>query len=160
MLLFVALFVFVAAGEERASVEARQTFAGVAVRDAMLSDFRMVHESDPLSLAVDHLMAGSQQDFPVLDDAGRPRGMLSRADLVMALQKGGSAQRVKEIMRGDGLTADASEALETAVQRMREKGHSALPVVDRGRLVGLLTVENVSDLLLVKNALQKHAQES
>jgi hypothetical protein len=42
---------------------------------------------------------------------------------------------------------------------MREKGQSALPVLDRGRLVGLLTVENISDLIVVRSALEKHASE-
>jgi CBS domain-containing protein len=105
-------------------------------------------------------MAGSQQDFPVLDDAGRSRGILSRSDLVTALQKGGASQRVSEIARGNGLTAAPAEPLEAAIQRMREKGQSSLPVVDGGRLVGLLTVENVSDLLLVRRALGQHARES
>ena len=160
MLLFVALFVFVAAGEEKASIEARATLSGVSVRDAMVTDFRIVHENDPLSRAVDHLMAGSQQDFPVLDGGGATRGMLSRADLVRALQKGGADQRVADVMQPDGQSADLAEPLDLALQRMREKGHSSLPVLDRGRLVGLLTVENISDLLLVRNALEKHARES
>src|SRR6185436_18420489 len=152
MLMFVALFVFVAAGEETAAIEARVTLRGVPVRDAMVTDFRIVHDTDPLSRAVDHLMAGSQQDFPVLDGGGRVVGTLSRADLVRALQKGGADQRVMEALRPDGQVAELSDSLDRALQKMREKGQSALPVVDRGRLVGLLTVENVSDLMLVRGA--------
>jgi len=156
MLMFVALFVFLAAGEERALVETRATLTGLPVRDAMLTDFRMVHAGDPLSRAVDHLMAGSQQDFPVLEDS-RPIGMLTRADLLRALQKGGVDQRVGDVMRPYEQGADAAEPLERAIQRMREMGESALPVLDRGRLVGLLTLENVSDLLLVRGALDRHS---
>lgn len=157
MLIFVALFVFVAAGEERAVVETRSTLEGVAVGDAMVVEFRAVAENDTLGQVIDYLIAGSQQDFPVVDGGGRVRGVLTRNDLVLALQKGGAGQRIAEVVTPDGPTADAAEPLEAALQRMREKGRTSMPVVEGGRLVGLLTVENVSDLLLVRNALEKHA---
>jgi predicted transcriptional regulator len=47
--------------------------------------------------------------------------------------------------------------LDAALQRMRASRHSALPVVSRGRLVGLLTLENIGELLLVQEARQRHA---
>ena len=43
-------------------------------------------------------------------------------------------------------------------QRMRESRASALPVVSGGLLVGLVTLENVSELLLVRDALRKHTE--
>jgi CBS domain-containing protein len=40
----------------------------------------------------------------------------------------------------------------SALERLRESRLPALPVVDGGRLVGLLTTENINDLLLVRRA--------
>jgi len=40
-------------------------------------------------------------------------------------------------------------------QRMRERGRSALPVLHQGGLVGLITLENVGDLLVVRDALRR-----
>jgi predicted transcriptional regulator len=40
---------------------------------------------------------------------------------------------------------------------MRERGRSALPVLENGRVVGLVTLENIGDLLVVNAALRKHA---
>jgi predicted transcriptional regulator len=159
MLLFVALFVFLAAGEERAMVETRSTLAGLAVREAMVSDFRMVDIDDPLDRAVEHLMAGSQQDFPVMS-GGLPVGVLTRADLVRALRQGGEHQRVRDVMREGSGPVQASDALESALQRMREGGLSTLPVLERGRLVGLLTLENIGDLLLVREALRGYSRRA
>uniref|UniRef100_A0A832MKH8 Zinc metalloprotease n=1 Tax=Eiseniibacteriota bacterium TaxID=2212470 RepID=A0A832MKH8_UNCEI len=156
MLMFVALFVFLAAGEERAVVQTRDTLAGVPVRDAMVTEFRVLEAADPLARAVEHLMAGSQADFPVLE-GGVPAGVLTRDALVRALQRGGSAQPVGLAMTRGAAFADAAEPLESAVQRMREAGHSALPVLEHGRLVGLLTLENVGDLLVVREAMRRHA---
>ena len=45
----------------------------------------------------------------------------------------------------------------TAAQVMRAGRHSAVPVTMRGQLVGLLTLENVSELIMVQEARQRHA---
>jgi Zn-dependent protease/predicted transcriptional regulator len=156
MLLFIALFVFLGAGEEHAMVQARVSMSGLPARAAMLTEFAVLESADPLQRAVDLLMAGSQQDFPVLD-RGAPIGVLTRDDLLHALQRHGTENRVGEVMKRDGLVADASEPLEDVFQRMRENQRSALPVVSHGRLAGLLTLENVTELLLVRDALTRHA---
>jgi Zn-dependent protease/predicted transcriptional regulator len=156
MLMFVALFVFLAASEERALVQNRATLSGLPVKAAMVTDFRTLDVSDPLQRAVDHLMAGSQQDFPVLD-SDRPIGILTRSELVMALQQHGTDVRVGDVIRPDDEYVDAGEPLEEAIQRMREQSRTALPVLQHGGLVGLITLENVGDLLVVQDALQRHA---
>ena len=158
MLMFIALFVFLAASEERAVVQTRASLSGLAVEAAMVTDFRSLDLRDPLQRAVDFLMSGSQQDFPVLDGA-LPVGMLTRGDLVMALQRHGAGVPVGEVIRRDSDYAEAREPLETAIQRMRERSRSALPVLHHGGLVGLITLENVGDLLVVRDALRRYAGE-
>ncbi|HEY6866101.1 MAG TPA: CBS domain-containing protein, partial [Candidatus Eisenbacteria bacterium] len=155
MLMLVALFVFIAAAEERAVVTARSTLAGLQVRAAMLTDFYRLDASDPLRRAAEYLMAGSQQDFPVLD-GDRPVGILTRHDLIRGIQEAGIDSRVGDALRRDGPVAEAAEPLEGAIARMRGSGRSALPVLEGGRLIGLVTLENVGDLLQVRDALRRH----
>jgi len=157
MLLFVALFVFLAAGEEHALVEARASMSGLPVSAAMVTDFATLDVRDPLQRAVDLLMSGSQQDFPVLE-SGDLVGLLSRTDLIAALQRNGATAPVGEVVQRSDRTADPAEPLEYAFQRMREQQRSALPVVSQGRLVGLVTAENVGELLLVQGALRRHGR--
>jgi Zn-dependent protease len=156
MLAFVALFVFLAAGEERALVQTRTSLTGLPVRAAMLTDFRHLEVGEPLRRAVEYLMTGSQQDFPVLD-GGELRGVLTRAGLVTALERRGLDAPVEEAMNPTPCSADAGEPLEGVVSRMRGRDCSVVPVLEQGRLVGLVTVENVGDLLLVREALRRYA---
>jgi Zn-dependent protease/CBS domain-containing protein len=156
MLLFVALFVFLAAADERAMVQARAALAGVSVQAAMLTDFRRLDAHDSLRRAADYLMTGSQQDFPVLD-GDRLVGVLTRDDLIRGIQIHGDGLAVADALRHNGLAAAASEPLDVAVARMRAQGRSALPVIEDGRLVGLLTLENIGELLLVRDALRRFA---
>ena len=159
MLMFVALFVFLAAGEERTLVQTRTSLAGLPVRAAMLTDFHALEIHEPLRRAVDYLMAGSQQDFPVME-GDRLVGLLTRGDLIRALQQGGVDTPVSEAIAPEPWWADASDGLEDVVMRMRARARSAMPVLSQGRLVGLLTLENVGDLLLVRDALQRWATTS
>jgi Zn-dependent protease/predicted transcriptional regulator len=154
MLIFIGLFVCLGASEERALVQRRSTLSGLPVRAAMVTDFHSLDAQDHLQRAVDYLMSGAQQDFPVLEN-GAPVGILTRSDLVRALQQQGTVAAVGDVIRRDHEYADAGEPLEDAVQRMRERSRSALPVIHRGGLVGMLTLENVSDLLVVRDALRR-----
>jgi len=156
MLLFIAMFVFLAAAEERNLVQTRASLAGVRVREAMLTDFHTLGVHDPLQRAVDYLMAGSQQDFPVVNGE-EPVGILTRADLIGALQAHGVEASVGDAVRPDGQFAHPTDLLEDVMMRMRSRNRTAMPVLDRGRLVGLITLENVGDLLLVRDALKKYA---
>jgi Zn-dependent protease/predicted transcriptional regulator len=152
-LVLIALFVFIAAGEERTQVKRRSSVAGLSVHAAMMTRFEVVSARDPLSTAVERLLAGSQQDFPVFD-SGRLIGMLSRADLVRGLEKGGLDHAIDGWAAHDVPVAAPEEPLQDAITRMHSRGRSALPVVHAGQLVGLLTLDSIGDLLLVNGALR------
>lgn len=160
MLLFVALFVFIGAGQEAAAVQMRSAFDGVPVSRAMVRDFRILRESAPLSQAVDLLLAGSQQDFPVLEDEpGRdPVGILVRSDLLTALAGGDTSRPIGAVLKRTCGVAHPLELLEPVFRRMQESGCPAIPVVDDGgHVVGLLTLENVGELAAVHSALGRAA---
>jgi Zn-dependent protease/CBS domain-containing protein len=156
MLVFIALFVFMAAGEERALVQTRASLSGIPVSAAMVTAFMSVETRHELQHAVDLMLAGDQQDFPVLE-GGRYLGMLARSSLIQGLRDEGPTAPVGRVVRVDVEPVDASWPLERAVQVMRAGRHSAVPVTMRGQLVGLLTLENVSELLMVQEARQRHA---
>jgi Zn-dependent protease/CBS domain-containing protein len=152
-LLFIAVFVYLGAQAEAQQAETRSALAGVPVRTAMMTRFRALAPTDPLQVAVDELLAGWQQDFPVVE-GGRVRGMLVRADLVRALKAQGPQCAIGEVMREDVFTALPDEPVHAVVTRMRSVGSTSVPVVDGDRLLGLLTLENVGEFLMVSAALR------
>jgi predicted transcriptional regulator len=153
---FVALFVFMAAGEERAVVATRTALSGLPVSAAMVTAFMSLETRHELQYAADLMLAGDQQDFPVLE-GGRYLGMLARKDLIKGLREEGPTAPVGRVVFTDLEPVEASWPLERAWQVMKASGHSAIPVVMRGQLVGLLTLENMSELLMVQEARQRHA---
>lgn len=156
MLLFIALFVYIGASQEAALAQMRDVSRRFPVSSAMVREFRSLPESATLEEAVDALLATSQHDFPVLDEAGNVAGILTRHDLIAALRKNDPAIRVGGVMRRDIPTVTTGTRFEEAFRIMQECNCPAVPVLDSmKRLVGLLTPENVSELMMVQSALPR-----
>lgn len=151
-LLLIALFVWIGAGTEATQVQQRMMLGDARVRDAMLTDYQILDPSDTLSRATELLLAGSQVDFPVLSD-GRPVGLLTRSALLNGLSKAGGSARVADFLQVELGVVEADSMLVSAVARLRESESPCLQVVDQDELVGLLTLENIGELLMVRSAL-------
>src|ERR1700737_1315358 len=155
-LIFIALFVYIGASQEAALAQMRDVSRRFPVSSAMVREFRSLPESATLQEAVDALLATSQHDFPVLDESGKVAGILTRHDLIAALRKNNPAIRVGDAMRRDIPTVTTGTRLEEAFRIMQECNCPAVPVLDSmKRLVGLLTPENVSELMMVQSALPR-----
>jgi Zn-dependent protease len=163
MLLFIAFFVFVGATQEAAAVQFRSAFTGVPVARAMIRDFRTLRPEEPLSRAVELLLEGDQQDFPVLGarPGDPPVGILTRRDLLTALAEGRTERAVGEVTRKHCGAAHSRDLLEDVFRRMEESGCPAVPVVtEDGTVVGMLTLENVGELAMIHAALDRGRSRS
>lgn len=155
-LLFIALFVYIGASQEAALAQMRDVSRRFPVSSAMVREFRTLPETATLQEAVDALLATSQHDFPVLDGSGNIAGILTRNDLIAALRKDDGTVRVGDVMRRDIPTITTGTRFEEAFRIMQECNCPAVPVLDSmKRLVGLLTPENVSELMMVQSALPR-----
>lgn len=157
MLIFIALFVWIGAGQEASMVQMKSALAGIPVRRAMLTHFRTLRPASTLGDAADLVLSGSQQDFPVIDD-GRLEGILTRSDLLAALSRSGRNAAVGDHMERDCPTADTSEMLETVLARLRGRDCHTVPVMERGALVGLVTMDNVGEFLMIQAAERKNTE--
>jgi Zn-dependent protease/predicted transcriptional regulator len=151
-LVLIAVFVWFGAAAEAATVQTRQAIDRVPVQRAMITDFRSLAPEDPLGRAVQHVLAGFQEDFPVVEGT-RVAGVLTRADLLKALAERGTEARVGDVMQRDFGTADPRDMLDAVLGRLQQR--QMLPVLSNGQLVGLLTTSNLGELLLVEDALRK-----
>jgi CBS-domain-containing membrane protein len=156
-LLFIAFFVWIGAAQESSMVQMKSALGGIPVGRAMLTDFQSLAPSDTLGRAVELILAGSQQDFPVIDN-GRVSGVLTRADLLTALAQRGQEVAVRDVMQREFQVVDSGDMLESAMQRLQECACHTLPVQHGGRMVGLLTMDNVGEFVAIQAALGGPAQ--
>jgi predicted transcriptional regulator len=151
-LVFIAFFVWIGAAQESSMVQIKSALGGIPVQHAMLSDFRTLGPQDSLERAVELILAGSQQDFPVVEH-DQVVGVLTRSDLLIALAKQSRQSPVSAVMQRKFEVVDASEMLESAFRRLQTCECHTLPVVRNQRLVGLITMENVGEFLMIQAAL-------
>jgi Zn-dependent protease/CBS domain-containing protein len=156
MLIFIAIFVYLAASGEAHLVALRAMSRGVPVSAAMVTQFATLRPDAPVEEAVETLLRTSQGEFPVADAAGRPVGLLTRNDLIRALKQRGPDARVSEAMTATIPSIGHRQCLEDALRLLQEKSTPAVGVVDStGRLIGLVSSETVGEMLMLHEALPK-----
>ncbi len=155
MLIFIALFVWVGATQEASVVQIRSALGGIPVSRAMITEFHSLAPEDPLSLAVDYLLRGTQQDFPVMVD-GQVVGVLALRDLQVALGQRGESGVVGDVMRRDVPVVDAHDMLDSVFQTLQATGARVGAVTRDGRVVGLVTLDNVGEFVMVQSSLNAH----
>jgi Zn-dependent protease/CBS domain-containing protein len=151
-LVLIALFVWLGAAGEAAGVTQSAALDGVPIQRVMITDLRTLAPSDPLSRAAEFVLAGFQQDFPVVD-RGALVGVLTRSALIQALGRRPPSTAVAEVMHRDFQIADPTEPVESALARLRTCGCQSLPVVRGRELLGLLTLENVGEYMMIQAAM-------
>jgi len=156
ILLFIALFVYVGAQQESRQAMYRAFTEGTPVRQAMVTRFATLGVDDTLDDAVDQLLAGTDHDFPIVED-GRIVGLLRRKQLISALSAHDRDTRVSDVADEEFFTTEPGAPLDEVFQRMNEANCTTVPVEDDDRLVGLLTLENVGELIMVSSALQSRS---
>jgi stage IV sporulation protein FB len=153
LLIFIAIFVYLAATAEAQSVGLQDISRGLGVRDGMITRFESLGPQATIGDAAQLLLRTTQHEFPVLDGAGRLRGFLARNAMVQALSKSGSATPVIDVMEADVPTVPSAARLSEALQHLNGRSASAVGVVDwDGRLLGYVTAENIGELMMVENA--------
>ncbi len=160
ILALIAFFIFIGAGQEASSVRLEAATHGLPVTAGMITRFQTLSPLDSLQAAVTALLAGSQHDFPVVDGGGRVRGILVRGDLFAALGTLGPEHPAYEVARRDPPLLRSDFTLTHALGVMSASGFSTLPVLDveTERLIGLLTSENVAEMVMVAQAATRRKQ--
>ncbi len=137
MLMLVALFVFVAAWQERQLAVGHDTLRGVTVEQVMQPIGPQLHPLETLADVAARTMTASQSAFLVVD-GGKLAGLLYRSDLLGRLRRHGAAVRVSAVMRTDFLRMRPADAALDARDYLLQRGAVTAVVIGDGKVVGLI----------------------
>ncbi len=119
-----------------------------------------VDENDSMKKAMDLLRERDIRHLPVLKDGEKLVGIVTERDIKQASPSPATALeireiyylldkvKVKQIMTRRPYTISSTAPIEEAALIMREKKIGCLPVVDAGRLVGILTETDLLDAFI------------
>jgi len=156
ILIFIAIFVYLAASSESHMVALRSVSRGVPVSGAMRTQFITLVPRAHIDEAVHAALQTAQGEFPVVDDAGKPIGVLGRAGLIRAIKTLGPDASVADAMTAMLPTVGHRATLEQAFKLLQEKSAPAVGVTDvTGKLVGLVTSETVAEMMMLQDSLPK-----
>jgi CBS domain-containing protein len=115
------------------------------ISDAMRSDFIAAAPEDTLGEVAQKMVEAKTGAVAVLD-YGRLVGILTERDMLKAMAGRvlTSDARAREWMTEEPITAEADLALEKAQEIMLSNGFRHLPVVEGGRVVGIVSLRRVA----------------
>jgi len=145
-LILIAIFIFMGAGQEGQMVQVRNVLEDVKVGQAFSRQVQAVRVDDPLQRAVDLTLRSFQADFPVIDAENHVVGILTASDLFKALNDHNTAVPVQQVMRREFMTAAPDEDLFEVHQRMMDANQDAIPVVQAGAFLGMLTLRDLNEV--------------
>jgi Zn-dependent protease/CBS domain-containing protein len=151
IMVFVALFVYLGAAQEGAAARGRILATGFPVRAAMITDFRTLQHGDTIRDAGNLLLATSQTDFPVMHGQ-TVTGLLTRSRLVRAMLAQGPDAYVAGAMERDFTRLSPDAPLTEVLPQVSASGACALVMDAEDRLLGMVTSENISEFLLLRQA--------
>ena len=135
-------FVFIGAQLEDQGVMFQSVVETVRMRDVMLTDFDTLSPSDTLSDALYKAIHSLQDDFPVVRGPNLV-GVVSRQGIVQALRQEGNGY-VQGIMSRAFQVAQPDDSLGVLIRRIGSGRLSLIPVAESGRVVGIVTWQNLS----------------
>jgi stage IV sporulation protein FB len=154
LLALVAVFIFFGAGGEAQMVRQREQMRGLLVSDVMGSRRRTetVTPYHTFGQVLDMVIHGYQEDFPVVDEEGNLVGMITRNEIMTAAHSPERYASVRDVMKTDFPTISPDADLFTDGARiLQESGLRALPVVKAGDLVGMLTMDDIGQAVLLRD---------
>ncbi len=151
ILMLIAFFVFLGASQEVTSTVTRSFLHGHVVADAMLTNFQTIRTGDSLERAANMLLDGSQNDFPVMN-GDEVLGILLKNSIVRGLAEEGPTTYVASRMQRDYKYTSREAPLELAFEMFPQADPSPILVMDNEKLVGMLTIENLSEFVMLEHA--------
>jgi CBS domain-containing protein len=116
------------------------------IEDIMTLDLRTVELGDTIADAARTMREGNIGNV-IVTDGGRVAGIVTDRDIVIrAIAEGREARSttVGDVCTSDARTLAPEDSVEAAAQAMAENGIRRLPVVDHGKLVGIVSLGDLA----------------
>jgi CBS domain-containing protein len=117
------------------------------VQDVMTCDVHTCSPDTSLSMAATQMWNGDFGVLPVLGDGGKVVGMITDRDICMAVaipRRDSATIRVGDIVTGQVHWCSPESDIHWALSIMQQRGVRRLPVIEDGKLVGILSMNDIA----------------
>lgn len=149
--ILIAIFIYMGAEQEGAGAQMKTVLGQLTVEQAVARNIKSLSASDTLADTVKLVLHTYQEDFPVVD-GDRLEGVLTLANLIAGLHNLGPDATVDKVMERNFPVVSSSEPFSKVYEKINESGVRAVAVVDDGKLVGMVTMEHLSEVFMLLTA--------
>lgn len=143
-LILIAFFIYMGAGQESAAVQLRSRLRGITVGQVYSRPVYTLPPEATVQAAVDLTLTGFQTSFPVCS-ADNLLGVVTYQKLLDTLKQAGSGAEIQRAMVADVPVVSPATELFEAQQLLAQSRSDALPVVEDGHFLGLVTAHDVNE---------------
>ncbi len=159
ILALIAVFIFTGAGQENSEAKARTVLDTLKVEDAYNRHALSLAIGDRMSKVVGHILTSYQPDFAVMQ-GDRLLGIVTRDDVLRALNSESGDLYVTQIMQREVVRVAAGQSLQEVRGVMGEKGARTVAVYDNDRFLGLVSLEDIAEAFTVLSFMQRSQQRA
>jgi len=148
LLALAAFFIFMGAGQERASEEARTLLSSLRLGDAYNKHALTLSPGDRLDRVIDYLLTSYQPDFAVVH-GGRLLGVVTRERVLKSMITREEDGYVTSIMDRDVPRFEPHLSLAEVHERMEQQAVSLAAVFDGERFLGLVNLDDIREAMQI-----------
>jgi signal-transduction protein with cAMP-binding, CBS, and nucleotidyltransferase domain len=155
-LIFIGLFVIVAAQMETQHTESKFILKGFKVRDILMKQYQSIDVNEPIKTAIT-LLLDSQSKIFMITENNEPVGTLNRDQIIAALSEKWEDTTVGSAMKRNLIYLDVETLLEDIFELVSANKSNLMLVTENGQHIGVLDTENLLEFLLIKGVKSKQA---
>lgn len=140
-------FIFIGTQLEDQGVMVQSIVDTVQMKDVMVTEFSTLSPSDTLSGALHKAIHSLQDDFPVVRGMNLV-GVVSKQSIVQALRQEGDSY-VQSIMSRGFQLAQPEDSLGLVIRRIDSGRMPLIPVAEQGRVVGIVSLQNLRSSMML-----------
>lgn len=145
-LIFIALVIFLGAYGENQLVQNLALLKGHSVEEAMIIEITTFSPSDSIDLAVNKIISGTETNFVVVKD-NKIEGVLYHKDIIENSNKN---ILIESVMNRSFKTVNYTDDLKKVYNIIYSEKKPFLPVVNKGKLAGVIDATNLNEYMLLQ----------
>jgi tRNA nucleotidyltransferase (CCA-adding enzyme) len=129
------------------SARMRDRLRGYTVEQAMARPVEVIAPNTRLEVVVDKMLNSPHTAFAVVNSDHEYAGLMTISAIALAMREGDDQAPVSQFMLTDLPLLRFRDDLLSAYDLLFESGHSVLPVVEEGRILGLLSHSQIMKVM-------------
>jgi Zn-dependent protease/CBS domain-containing protein len=152
-LIFIAFFVYLGASSEEQGAIVGEVLKDLRVKNVMNAQCSSVPAETTLAQIVESIFHGTCGGVIPVTEHGTYIGVATRDDILSAIHEHGLGVQLGKIVRRDVASVTGEESLNEVYRKMQQNQRNAFAVVEKGELVGVITLEDLGRAYALKSAI-------